>query len=567
LSGLIDVTSTGLVEGLFQVVERIEHIRYPQAVIAILDKALEYGYIDLADIQKVLIPFQQKTYLNNYITFARRMLLIQSNGQSGIFYPSTRGRELYNLAQLDRTKAVRSMLASIPYYHLHAELLLARLILEASALRPHQLNIILNRIHSNYQAYQEDRLPWIQNQLGWTDSANISSEFNNYKRVLDDWKFIRLFIDRISLNCWDDILHLAGVSDLTKVDNLCQLLEEQQCQHFIIDSTLLQPTELGTLILLVLGQLEDRSLDLKTLPELIPALETLSKFGLNLHQNHHSTYLTTPVKVIFPESPNIFYIQESLQKFPVLQNLFRSFTNNSGWQYQNRDGTRRLKLPDLLYTVQSSYPHSLYIFDELSEVAKNQQDSIVEIWDKQRLINKGTSSTAKPVNSQFINQLLQIFRSGNEIPSQMSVILTNIQLECERLRNIESALANVPHLFLLVLLLIDHDQSGLNPILETGEWYFAKRNLLTVIDDLLRSFGFIVWDEWYANRKERNLDLTSRLVKLLLDFGIAHVNSNRLELTLNFQSMLLDEYAWLHNQTKVIRQRMRSIIENHVKEN
>jgi len=548
------------------VIERIERVRYPQAMVAILDKALEGGALTLEDVRGALRPFQQKSYTKNYLAFARHMLLMEGIGQYEPFYPSTRGRELYRLAQVDETQALRGLLASMPYYHLHAELRLAALLLEATALRPHQLSIILDRIHHSIPWYLEWRLPWIQQQVGWRDSANILSELAKLRRTLDDSRFHSPFIDRLSLRDWDEQLHLARVSDLTQVDNLCLLLEEQRSQHLIIDSTWLKPLELATLLLLMLGQLEDRSLDLKAVPDLIPSLETLAMLGLDLRQNQGAACLVSPVKLIFPEIQKFEYLLESLRNFPVLQSLFQSFEANPGWRYPNRDGIRQLKLNDQLHAVQSANSHSLYVYDELYEGAKGLPDSQVEVWDKYRITTDNFSSALKPDVNQFANELIQICQPGSEARPLRSVFLTDNQLESARSGNLEHTLAKIPHLYLLVLLLFDHDQSGLYPTLEAGQWQYASRPILSVLDKLLHTLDFDVWDEWYATRPERSQGLTIRLINLLLELGVALVNSNRLELTPSFQSMLLDDYAWLRNQTKFVRQRMRSIIEHYIKE-
>jgi hypothetical protein len=74
---------------------------------------------------------------------------------------------------------------------------------------------------------------------------------------------------------------------------------------------------------------------------------------------------------------------------------------------------------------------------------------------------------------------------------------------------------------------------------------------------LLRSLGYIVWSEGYDCDAEAREELAKRLVAAMIDMRCASVQFGRLELAPDFENRLTTDYAYLQNQTRGLRLRLR----------
>ena len=112
------------------------------------------------------------------------------------------------------------------------------------------------------------------------------------------------------------------------------------------------------------------------------------------------------------------------------------------------------------------------------------------------------------------------------------------------------------------MLLIDHLQSRTSPILKHGMWHYQDIELLAALDTLLQGLGYAVWSERYEGETERCAEMARQLVDVLIGLGVAAVQFGRLELTEDFNHALQTDYAYLTNQTRYVRQRLRQAAQN-----
>jgi hypothetical protein len=550
------------------VIEKIGRVRYPHLFPLILDRAFELGGIDLMEIRQLLAGHQQKTYAKNYFNFAIQTLLLENSFDNDIsigkFYVSPYGRELYREAQHDDTLALEHLLASLPYYHLHVEILLAELVLKTSARNPHQLPIILDLVKRTIPWYLEYRLPWLQSQVGWKDSSNLQANWKKHQRALGSFEYNISHIDRWSIKYWDERLRFARLSALTVANNLCRFLAGQRERHFIVDLEWISPIGLGALILLVLAQLESRSINLSTVPNIVPALDNLKKIGFDLRVGAGSAYLASPVKIIIKIGKlEDYYAKSQFQEGSALMILFQAMEGSAAWSNPCRSGGKHVDLDSLLREVQDGTLSDLFVFDELSESAIIKINPEIEIWTDCCLsYHEFWNNLGPPLHpsiNRFEQDILRRIQPDSESRLYYAIYLSRRGLDDYLGAELEKAINHLPHLYLIVLLLIDCEQSGHYILLVHGQWQYSGIELLRFVDKLLQALGYEIWNEWYVARSERQKEIEERFISYLMEQEVVQVINNRLEMTSGFTEHLMGDMANIRNQTRIIRQRIRSI--------
>jgi len=95
-------------------------------------------------------------------------------------------------------------------------------------------------------------------------------------------------------------------------------------------------------------------------------------------------------------------------------------------------------------------------------------------------------------------------------------------------RSMDKHVAGNPHFTLLLLLLYDVGGASERLRLVEETWRYEGMELVGALDQILRHFGYRVWDEGYHYSPERRQWLGRELVNLACRLGLCRVESTRL---------------------------------------
>lgn len=402
--------------------------------------------------------------------------------------------------------------------------------------------------------FETDRYPTILSELQLVHAElKTERELMEIERKLRNFSPCEPFIDKKSYAWWDEYLKFVGVTELTKANNLISFLAEQKSNPVVIDLDFVPPLNLAELLLLVLAQSEGLSVIGK---ERMLGILKLSELGFDIRSSGDAFFLATPVKFIFPSKLPIWNLRLHYLSEPVLEFLMSqlievielSATEESGQAYITLDIKnlfRKVKEADGFSTV--------FAATALSQNWDGSSNSSIEIWRDLSLWH--------PEGSSFHDEIREICKSGSTSHPSAEIRLTSDQFSSKDGLDVFQVADGCPHFYIMLMVLLDRDQSNITPILQDHRWMFAGVELLTAIDDILTFLGYSVWSEWYSYDTERRRNITNQLVGLLQEMNIATISFNQLEVTQYFSVLLQTDYAILSNQTKFVRQRIRSAIQ------
>jgi hypothetical protein len=537
-------------------VYKIWEVRYPQMIIDILGNALRQGSVDLIDIQQILVSVRNKSKAGGYLNLClQSRLLYPADYTTYIqqYLPTARGRCLYRQAKQNNTASIHSLLGSLPYYHFHVELLLAEILLTYSLKYPHLVEIIRETIDRVVPWYLEERLPWILDQVGWKDSHTYTN--TQYWQIKSKIYYIEIMdhlVERRTFQYWDEYLRFSKPSYLTCVNNICGFLAERRNEYLILDWEWLSQRSLAVLVILILAQLEGMSLKTTGWSD---AIEDLIRLGINIqHRNHHA-FLRSPIKLILPYPLDKLEGLTSTTIDDQLTGVFRFLTEIEREKAVDDLSIQvsTIQLSNLLVDIKDLLGQpSRFVPTELSDNQLGLPDSLIEIWQNTSFLHL--------INTNFHEQVCELCQPSYRTKPGSVILLTSNQLDLTNKKLLGDLLTTNPHLYLLLMLLIDQPQSHLSPILQDNIWHYNGKGLLMVLDSLLRCFGYDIWDEWYVEDIKQRSELAQKLVDLLSAYQVAQIQYNRLELTENFIVHLQSDLAYLANQTHFVRQRIRQTL-------
>jgi hypothetical protein len=200
--------------------------------------------------------------------------------------------------------------------------------------------------------------------------------------------------------------------------------------------------------------------------------------------------------------------------------------------------------------------HTLFVPTELSDADDVITPSEVEIWRARPLWHQ--------VEADFHEEVCKLCQpQSTSIPSA-DLLLTWNQLIAPPRADLGAAVTHNPHLYVLLMLLIDQPQSHISPTLKENVWRYQDPELLPALDALLQALGYTVWSERYEHEPERRIEMARKLVGVLMEAGVGAVQFGRLELAEDFKRELQMDYAYLANQTKYVRQRLRQAVRDGI---
>ena len=523
-------------------------VRYPQMVFDIIGHALAYGFVDFGDTRAILTPVRNKSKAEGYLNLCLQTgLLREPDGEYrskyGKFVPTYRGRKLYRAAQENRDAAVRALLGSIPYYRFRAELLLAELILSP------RFGSVCDHVVKTLPQFLEHRLQWIRDAVGWSHGSS-------YEIRIHELNSLDYFIEDNAYNYWDEYLGFAWRTDLTKTKNLCRFLAEQRQRHLYLGRQFLPRQALAVLLLLMLAKDEGLSVDVSRWPE---AIEELLHLGVDILWQDDKAHLLSAVKVILPTPSGVNYLSlpdlDDDNPLGVSNHLCAVAQQNLA-----ADPTRTALSLDLKMVRQrlkkTMGGHNLFIPTELSDADDVTTPSEVEIWQARPLWHQ--------VEADFHEEVCKLCQPQSTAVPWADVLLTHNQLTIPQDADLRVVATGNPHLYVLLMLLIDQPQSYISPTLKENVWHYRDAELLPALDVLLQALGYTVWSEGYEHKREMLLELARQLVGILVTRQVASVQFGQLKLTDDFNRALQVDYAYLSNQTKHVRRRLRQIAQNLV---
>jgi len=535
-------------------------VRYPDMVFEIIGHALEYGSVDLGDTRVILTPVKNKTYAEGYLNLCLQTGLLRALGRDrrakyGKFIPTHRGRYFYCAAQQNRDGSVRELLGSIPYYRFHAELLLAELIMTTILRSDPQTGEIVTHVSQVLPWFLRHRLPWIQELVGWVDSSSYNADEQwILRRKIHKINSLNRFIESSAYIRWDKYLGLTNHTDLTRAENLCRFLAEQRQRHQYLHQQFLSRQALGLLLLLMLAEGEGLSVDVGCWPEVIKELHHL---GVDIRRQDSTAYLLSTVRVVLPASLQVgkssladLDDENPLGVFnhliSVIEQALVAYPTKAVLSLDLELMRQRLK--------EAMGQHSLFTPTELSDADDVTTPSEVEIWRARPLWHR--------INTSFHEDVRKICQPQSASVPSADVLLTQSQLMTPQDADLGAAVTHNPHLYILLMLLIDQPQSLSSPTLKENVWRYQETDLLSALDALLQALGYTVWSERYECEPERRVEMARKLVGVLIEAGVAAVQFGRLELAEDFKRELQMDYAYLHNQTRHVRQRLRQAVQS-----
>jgi len=530
-------------------------VRYPRMVFDIIGYALEHGMVDFADTEAILTPVRNKSKAEGYLNLCLQTgLLREPDGEYrpryGQFVPTYRGRQFYHAAQDDCNAATCELLGSIPYYRFHAELLLAELIMSTTLRSTPQTGSIISRVSQVLPWFLGDRLLWIQKSVGWVDSSSYNAgDPWALHRMVHELNSLDYFIEDSAYTLWDEYLGFTRRTDLTKADNLCRFLAKQRQKHLYVGRQFLTRQALAALLLLMVAKGEELSVDVSRWPE---AVEELLHFGIDIRWHDGKAYLLSAIKVILPTPAGVEELSLADLDYDNRPGVFSHLIAEAE-QVLASNPTREVLAVDLKALRQrvtkTMDRHNLFVPTELSDADDVITPSEVEIWQVRPLWHQ--------VVADFHQEVRELCQPRSTALPSADVLLTRNQLTFRKNADPEAVVIRNPHLYLLLMLLIDQAQSHTSPTLEENVWHYRGVDLLSALDVLLQALGYTVWSEGYEHESETRTEMARLLVDILMSLGIATVQFGRLELTGGFRCALQMDYAYLANQTKQVRHRLR----------
>jgi len=541
---------------------KIRKVRYPHMVFEIIDHALEYGTVDFRDTRVILTPVKNTSYADGYLNLCLQTGLLRALGRDrgakyGKFIPTHRGRYFYCAAQKNPDGSVRELLGSIPCYRFHAELLLAELIMATTLRSDPQAREIVTHVFQVLPWFLRDRLLWIQQSVGWTDSSSYGygpDRLWTLRTGIRRLNSLDRFIGYDAYKWWDKYLGFVQHTDLTRTENLCRFLAEQRQRHLYVGRQLLSRQALAALLFLILAEGEGLSLDTSRWPEAIGELRHL---GIDIRRQDDRAYLFSAVRVALSASSGT---ERPSLAGPDNDNPLRVFNHLIAVAEQAlvANPTRAVLSLDLKVLRQrikeAMGQHSLFIPTELSDADDVTTPSMVEIWRVRPLWHQ--------VEADFHEEVCRLCQPQSTAVPSADVLLTRNQLTVPRDADLRDVVAHNPHLYVLLMLLIDQPQSRASPTLEEDVWYYQGTELLPALDALLQDLGYTVWSERYEREPERRVEIARKLVGVLVEMGVAAVQFGHLEFTEDFNHALQLDCAYLANQTKYIRQQLRQAVQS-----
>ena len=538
-------------------------VRYPDMVFDLIGHALECGTVDFGDTRAILAPVRNKSKAEGYLNLCMLTRLLRDptgdrRAKHGKFIPTYRGRQFYRAAQENRDAAVRELLGSLPCYRFRAELLLAELIMATTLESTHCAGNIIAHVDQVLPWFLEHRLLWIQESVGWVDSSSYNAnERWTLRGRIHRINSLNRFIEHTAYNCWDEYLGFAWWrrrTELTRTENLCRFLTEQRQRHLYLGRQFLPRQALAVLLLLMLAKDEGLSVDVSRWPE---AIEELLHLGVDILWQDDKAHLLSAVKVILPTPSGVNYLS-----LPDLDDDNPLGVSNHlcavAQQTLAADPTRTALSLDLKMVRQrlkkTMGGHNLFIPTELSDADAVATPSEVEIWRARPLWHQ--------VEADFHEEVHKLYQTPPTTVPSADVLLTRSQLTAPHDADLVAVVTRNPHLYVLLMLLIDQPQSHNSPTLKEDVWYHRDTELLLALDALLQEMGYTVWSERYEREPERRVEMARRLVGVLVKADVAAIQFGRLELTEDFKRELQMDYAYWANQTKHIRQRLRQTVQS-----
>ena len=535
-------------------------VRHPHMVFDIIGHALEHGMVDFGDTRAILEPVRNKSKAEGYLNLCLQTgLLREPDGEYrpkyGKFAPTYRGRQLYRAAQEDRNGAVRELLGSIPYYRFRAELLLAELIMTTTLRSTPQASSIVTHVSQALPWFLGNRLLWIQQSVGWVDSSSYNaSELWTLRGKIHQLNSLNRFIENSAYTLWDEYLGFIWRTDLTRAENLCRFLAEQRQQHLYLSRQFLSRQALAVLLLLMLAEDEGLSVDVSRWPD---AVEELLHLGIDIRRQDSKAYLLSAVKVILPAPSGVEELSladlDDDNPLGVFNHLIA--VTEQALASNPTSPVLSLDLKAVRQQVKETMGrHNLFIPTELSDADDVATPSEVEIWQARPLWH--------PVETDFHKEVCKLCQPQSTAVPSADVLLTQNQLTAPWDADLGAAVTRNPHLYVLLMLLIDQPQSHTSPTLEQDVWHYRGIELLPALDALLQALGYTVWSEGYEYEAETRIEMARQLVGILVDLRVAAVQFGRLELTESFKHALQMDYAYLANQTRYIRRRLRQAVQD-----
>lgn len=537
-------------------------VRYPHMVFDIIGHALEHGMVDFGDTRIILTPVKNKTYAEGYLNMCLLTGLLRAltgdwRPKRGKFTPTYRGRYFYRAAQKNRDAAVRELLGSIPCYRFHAELLLAELIMTTTLRSAPQAGNIIAHVSQVLPWFMGDRLLWIQQSVNWVDSSSYNArDLWTLRRKIHKLNTLGRFIQYSAYPRWDEYLGFTKPTDLTQVENLCRFLAEQRQRHLYVGRQFLSRQALAVLLLLMLAEGEGLSVDASRWPK---AIEELLHLGVDIRRRDDRAYLLSAVKVILPAPSGVEELSLANLDDDNPLGVFNHLVAVAK-QSLAASPTRAVLSLDLKVLRQrvkeTMGRHNLFVPTELSDADDVTTPSNAEIWRVRPLWHQ--------VEADFHKEVCKLCQPQSTAVPSADVLLTRNQLTALRDADLEAIVTRNPHLYVLLMLLIDQPQSHTSPTLKENVWHSRGIELFPALDALLRTLGYTVWSEGYEYEPETRIEMARQLVGILVELRVAAVQFGRLELTESFKHALQMDYAYLANQTRYIRRRLRQPVQNLV---
>jgi hypothetical protein len=537
----------------------IKTVRYPYMAIDILTEALQRGVLTMGQFRNVLDRVSNRSYADGYLNYCLQTRILRpASNDSNSYLPTIRGRKLFLQAQQNHSAAVRTLLGSIPYYRYHAELNLTWLLLDSGFHHSNQAEIMWASIDRNIPWFRSDRFTEILTDLE-INQSEIKTE-NDLNEIESKIRRITIrdpFIEWKTYRLWDEYLKFVNLSELTIANNLIAFLAEQKSNPVVVDLDLVDAQDLAQLLLLVLAQSEGLSV---VGNERMRDVKKLKKLGFDIRSGDNSFFLATPVKFIFPSKLPVWRLSIYYLSEPVLTFLIKEFIElvNASAVEEPGQASITLDLKGFFRKVKEADGFStVFAPTILSQNWDETASSSIEIWRDLPLWQADRSN--------FHDEIRELCKPSNNSAPSGEIRLTADQFGHLDSLDIFEQAKRSPHVYMFLMLLIDRDQSGVSPLLTGNHWSFGGMDLISTMDLLLRDIGYTVWDEWYSYDEGLRRNLGAQLVKLFQELNVANIQYNQLELTDDFSRLLQLDMAFIPNQTRLVRQRIRNALMNNSK--
>jgi hypothetical protein len=428
---------------------------------------------------------------------------------------------------------------------LHSELLLAELILTETVHGVGLSNVPLKLMGNTSLAwYTTRRLKWIQDSVGWTHTGGLRPDQvdalqNRIRALLGTcgpyhehvlWRWGGAGALEFGATTWR--------SNLTRIELVASFLEATRSTPLRIPAEDLDAQTLVSLALLMVAREKGLAVSAGCCAD---SAARLLGLGVDVRRADGAIYLFSAVDLVVQDLECLRQPPLSMPGLAGMEVALRETLRAA--RGASRQESAYVGLEELYQEVRTeAVDRGLLVSTPLADEDNLRSLSSIQSWRPPRLPTAG--------GYDFMTELISLANSqGRPQAPTVSVLLNDSLLAADG--TFRDHLAKNPHLALLLLLVYDFGGASERLCLVHEVWQYGDVGLISALDQMLRSFGYQVWDEGYRRRPDRKQWLGRELVNLACRLGLCQVDGARLVERPNDQQFGNDYYGAVNAVSRI----------------